>query len=368
MGDWSELPKELLHLIAQRLESPLYLLRFRSVCSSWRASSSPSPINNNHFPIPTHHSISHTNTTFSLSHSTLLLITPPNNPPWLIKTSHHTLYHPLSRSPLKPHPFLLDLYHLPALDLAHEFLLADTSPPDSLYMEKLVFLPLPLHHHPERRRFVFLTIHVSGKLAFFTSGDSSWTIIPDMPTPFDDVCAFKGNLYAVDHTGRTVAVGLDSGLGSVAEPVFGGDKKFLVECEGELLLVDKYLSSHYFPNAGLVLGDGEDDDEVDEFGGERTVWFDVYRLDQEGKRWVTVNGLGESVLFLGDGSAFSASARDLRVGKGNCIVFRDDALDANCIAWGIGVFSLDDGRISPLSDCPRFSKLFWPPPDWVGLH
>ncbi|TKY49601.1 F-box protein SKIP23 [Spatholobus suberectus] len=359
MADWSELPRELLHLISERLESPLYLLRFRSVCSSWRSSTLPSPFNH---PIPL------TNT-ISLTHRTLLLITPPtrHRRPWLVKLARDPrsgsarLFHPLSRSPIKRRRFALDLLLLPVLDLGREFLLADACPnPNSLYLEKLVL-------SCQKDRFALLTIHVSGKLALFRCGDSGWTIVPDMPTPYDDVCVFKGRLYGVDNTGRTVTVGFDAGLDLAAGPVFGGDKKFLVECEGALLLVDKHLSGDYFCTAGLFY-EHLDDGDVCEIGWERAVRFDVFRLDEEGKRWVEVTSLGERVLFLGDDCAFSASAKDLGVARGNCVVFRDEGLGANRVANGMGVFCLDDGRISPLSECPGFNELFWPPPDWVGLH
>jgi len=69
-----------------------------------------------------------------------------------------------------------------------------------------------------------LTIHVSGKLAIFQGGDERWTIILEMPMPFDDVCVFNGRPLSLE---------------LMAEAVFGGGKKFLVESDGELLLVDK---------------------------------------------------------------------------------------------------------------------------------
>ena len=103
-------------------------------------------------------------------------------------------------------------------------------------------------------------------------------------------------------------------------------------------------------------------------GWERTVKFDVFRLDEEGKKWVELTDLGERVLFLGDDCAFSASAKDLNLGRGNCVAFRDDGLGFNRVLNGMGVFRLDDGKISPLSECAGFSELFCPPPDWVGLQ
>lgn len=108
-------------------------------------------------------------------------------------------------------------------------------------MEKVVVLDADMWGGKERCSVLF-TIHISGKIAFFRCGDERWTIVPEMPSPFDDVCVFKGRPVAVDGTGRTVALRPDLSLDLVAEPVFGGDKKFLVESDGELLLVDKYLS------------------------------------------------------------------------------------------------------------------------------
>ncbi|CAN8269652.1 unnamed protein product [Cochlearia groenlandica] len=49
MADWSTLPKDLLDLISKSIESTFDLLRFRSVCSSWRSSADPKP------PLPSHH-------------------------------------------------------------------------------------------------------------------------------------------------------------------------------------------------------------------------------------------------------------------------------------------------------------------------
>ncbi|PQP92968.1 F-box protein SKIP23 [Prunus yedoensis var. nudiflora] len=180
----------------------------------------------------------------------------------------------------------------------------------------------------------------------------------------------NGQFYAVDGTGRTVIVGLHSNLIVVANPVFGGDKKFLVESSGELLVVDMYLSM-------AAETDLDVDDEIIQlqFNGcltERTVRFKVFRLDREGKRLVEMKSLGDRVLFLGDDCTFSASASELSGCKGNCIFFTDNFFYTSGEDEGvfkgrdIGVFDLDDGSIAPLSDYPEYSKLFWPPPDWIA--
>lgn len=51
----------------------------------------------------------------------------------------------------------------------------------NLYMEKFAVL------NSGGGRFVLLTIHVSGKLVVYKSGDEKWRLIDDLPSPYDDV-------------------------------------------------------------------------------------------------------------------------------------------------------------------------------------
>ncbi|XP_057457437.1 F-box protein SKIP23-like [Lotus japonicus] len=369
--DWSQLPAELLRLISERIDTPLHLLRFRSVCSIWR-SSAPPVIPLHHYPFDFSTLPDHDAFTFSLTKRTVVLITPPpphhqTLTPWLVKIGQdlygrNRLWHPLYRNPhfAIHEKRVLDLYNLSALPIGNEFDLRQSPPNGSLYMEKVVAV------QGKHGVSVLLTIHISGKLALFRSGDECWRIIPDMPTPYDDVCVFNGRHFAVDGTGRTVRVRSDFELEVVAEAVFGGDRKFLVESEGELLLVDKHMSS----NCGGDAEEDEENDDDDDGGGgvyrvgwERAAKFDVFKLDEKEKRWVEVTSLGDRVLFLGDYCCFSASASDLCVGRGNCVVFKDDALECE-----IGVFPLDVGRVSPLSNHPDYSRLFLPREECIGLH
>ena len=302
---------------------------------------------------------------------------------WLIKIEESVagtlrLLNPLSRFQIKPlpedFPKVLDLSQFRVFELGQEYvlhylhfgpfrnLLGDAG---NLYMEKVVFKFLD----SESDNFVLFTIHVSGRLATYKSGDKRWTIIPDMPSPYDDVILYKDNFYAVDSTGRTVLVGLSSDVVLVANPVFGGDKKFLVESCGELLMVDMYLSMSP-PGEDLV--DDELFEQFDGCLGERTVRFKVHELDREAKRWNMVKSLRDQVLFLGDDCTFSASASELS-GCKNCIIFNDNFFynggqeDGVFRGRDIGVYDLGNGRIARLADYPEYSKLFWPPPHWITL-
>lgn len=232
------------------------------------------------------------------------------------------------------------------------------------YMEKVAFMFLGT----ETNDFLLLTIHVSGKLAMFKSGDRRWTIIQDMPSLYDDVIMYKGKFYAVDNTGRTVVVDISAKAELFANPIFGGDKKFLVESCGELLLVDMYLS---------LDADGDDSSEdelMEQFDcciSERTVRFRVFRLSKGNLNWIEVKNLGDRVLFLGDDCTFSASVADIYGLKGNCIFFSDNNLrsrggeDEELRGLEVGVYDMESGSIEPLEFYPGYTKLFWPPPEWI---
>ncbi|KAE8655608.1 F-box family protein, putative isoform 2 [Hibiscus syriacus] len=205
-----------------------------------------------------------------------------------------------------------------------------------------------------------------------------WTIIQDMSSPYDEVILYEGNFYAVDNNGRTVLVGLDFETSEAAMPVFGGDKKFLVDSKDELLLVDKYLSieapegscswagldfvEEYFENVAFYMN-------------ERTVRFNVFMLDEVRKQWVDddVKNLNDRVLFLGDDCSFFASVEDLNVCRGNIIIFADNFFyslgdDESSDRCDVGVFGIEYGSIGPLQKFPQFSKLFWPPPRWTSTR
>jgi hypothetical protein len=233
-------------------------------------------------------------------------------------------------------------------------------------MDNLVYIKkvVALHNGNGNNRCSFLlAIHMSGKLAVFRSSDEQWMMMPEKPPkPYTDVCVFNGRSIAVDSTGRTVAVTPDLCLDLVAEAVFGGGEKLLVESDGELLLVDKYLKPTSRYN-WFYAGEGHY-----KYATKTAVArFVVFRLDEKEKKWVELTNLGDMVLILGDDCAFSALASDLCIGNGNCVIFTDDMYrHVKSIELEISVFCLDKQQILPLSDLPC-SNLFWPPPQWTGL-
>ncbi|KAK3412773.1 hypothetical protein EUGRSUZ_I01470 [Eucalyptus grandis] len=355
MADWSQMPEELLRLISRRLGTQFDVLRFRSVCSSWRSSVAPSlkPFPNGRFPMIPDDS---TGVDFLCKRTIYLLGAPRSGDRtvpsgWLLKVAEDVPWgmntlNPLSiceSAPLpEDFPRVLDLMNLRVVELGHEYVLRGThyhgygDNYDIIDTIKVAFLCLDNENY-----FVLFRDVFHGKLAMFKSREKRWSIVQDMPSPYDDMISFKGEFYTVDNAGRTVVVGLDLSVTLIAQPNFDGlQTKCLVESVGELLLV--YM--HW----------------------DETPRFKVYKLDREEKVWNEVKDLGDRVLFLGDECTFSASAADLGACKGNCIFFIDQDGDIAASSLKIVVYDMESGIFGPIEDYAGYSELFWPPPDWIA--
>lgn len=171
-------------------------------------------------------------------------------------------------------------------------------------------------------------------------GDENWKFIPEMSAYLGDIRVFKGRPYVVDKTGRTVTVGTDDSTVQLVAVslVGGGDIKFLVESDGDLLLADVY---------DLRFSDDH-----------KHVKIDVFKLNIKEKKWVKLANIGDRVFFLGVLCSFSASASDLCVSKGNCVMIMDNIF--TFVRCERSFWDLDDGRRLPLSDYPAYSELLLP--------
>ncbi|KAK2440334.1 hypothetical protein QL285_011757 [Trifolium repens] len=367
-ADWSELPKDLLDLISERIDNEIDLIRFRSICSTWR--SSTIPIHRHilpfKFPLPklpfAIDSINNSDTSFCyLSKRSLFLIKPPQQDqtlirrPWLVKiTQNSSGKTRLSQSSLISihktntsafhFPHFLDFNQLSVLNLGCEFIVEENwrYRYDRIYPEKVVVANTCHGSKP----LALSMIRSYPYLILVSCSDGHCSVFPEVSTFIADICLFKQRIYAVDRIGRTVTVipeEEDSSVHLVAEPlVDSGDMKYLVESEGELLLVD-----------------------IDH----DNLRIRVFILDDKGMKWVKLEDLGDRVLFLGDGCSFSASASELCAPKGNCVIFMNNIffLSYMKMEYGMSIFHLDQGHrlLSPLYRYPEYFKLFWPPPEWI---
>ncbi|GAU12656.1 hypothetical protein TSUD_121480 [Trifolium subterraneum] len=361
-ADWSELPKDLLNLILNRLDNEIDLIRFRSICSTWRSSTIPYHDHILPFKVPLLR-YNKSSYCYLFKCSRFLIKPSPQQQqrqqqeqtlvhrPWLIQiakksTGKTKLLNPDLLPPFYFHSTHLDFIKLSVLHLGTHFIVDKKLRYGDIYRfpKKIVAVTpfiLAILFYDDRNLLVLLRC-----------GDERWTEIPDIPSSIGDICVFKGQLYAVEEcSSRIVKVAPeDLSVQLVAKDVFGGDDtKFLVESEGELLLVEVCESCYFY----LVNKDALNT-------------IHVFRLDENEKKWVKLSSLGDRILFLGNECSFSASASDLYVAKGNCVIFMEDAfLNSHPCESGMCVFHLDQGRVSPLSDYPDYLNLFWPPPKWI---
>jgi len=255
-ADWSKLHKDLLSLISERLNNELDLTRFRSVCSTWRSS-----VSNHHrilpFKLPLHKypqpnkiysNIKTSSSSCFLSKHSFFLIKPPpqqeqTHHPWLIRITQNsrgqTKLFPLCTGDSTPpyhFPYVIDFNQFSIIHLGIDFI-AENNEEHLPCPKKIV---AATRHG---RKPLLGTLNYSGHPVLLCCGDEHWTLISDdMSMNFKDICMFKDRFCAVNKFGRTVAIGPeDSSVKLVAERVVdGGNMKFLVESEGELLLVDIY--------------------------------------------------------------------------------------------------------------------------------
>jgi hypothetical protein len=113
----------------------------------------------------------------------------------------------------------------------------------------------------------------------------------------------------------------------VVDPlVGGGNMKFLVESEGDLLLVDAYECRCVNIN--------------------NLVRINLFKLYEKEKKWVKLTSLGDRVLFLGTTCTFSASTSDLCVTKGNCVIFPHILFEVSILLeCQIYFFDLDQAQV-----------------------
>ncbi|GMN28836.1 hypothetical protein TIFTF001_002187 [Ficus carica] len=348
-AEWSDLPKELLETIAGHLQTKTDVCRFRSVCKSWRLSVPPFK-NPFFFPLclPFFEPINRHQAFLSLTQSTLYYLNQPSLSPsssssrgWLVKIREgrddlqNHLINPLS--PLKicpfpdPFPKTLNLSNFRVFEVAKCYGLQ--FPNGSFGCFKVAFSPNP------RPSLMIVTSGLLWHLQL-SGHDNRWVLIDDMISPlsYDDVVLYRGKFFAVDDYGRAVLIDPSSlGLTEIVPRMIAreGQKKRLVKSKGELLLVDRYPDKKW------------------DKSGDIKVEFRVFKLEIEQKRWVEVKSLDDRILFLGHDCSFTLPARCFGGGcKGNCIVFADPVFM---------VFSLNDGKLSPMDQHPEYISIFYPP-------
>ncbi|OMO80004.1 hypothetical protein CCACVL1_13222 [Corchorus capsularis] len=372
MADWSQLPPELLTLITKRLETRLAVLRFRSVCSSWRSSIPPKL-----YPLPKFlPSKTKGRCEFSLSRitrNTIYLVRLPENQTsdhpgccWLVKIRDGThrvgmrLLNPLSDSELKPLPLnfpkVFDLTSFQVIELGHEFVARldvyidhPLEPQSRDYIRKVALI----WSESDNGDFIMLALlrfWPVEDLAFLRSGEKDWTLLENV-NDVQDIISFNAKFYAIQQDGKTIVIDQSLNVNSIEQFGSRNSRKFLVQSDDNLLAIEMIF---------LTNSDSDTDDPVFTCSAcDNVAGFRIFRLNEEEKKWHEIESLGDKVLLLGLRQAISVSASELSWGKGN-LVFYSIGKDR-----AMFVFDLENNSASRLENCPAYFNLFWPPPKWV---
>ncbi|KAK9284783.1 hypothetical protein L1049_023960 [Liquidambar formosana] len=180
--------------------------------------------------------------------------------------------------------------------------------------------------------YVVMAIFDPRRLYFLKSGDEEWIAIDEQNSDYKDLISYKGKFYAVTSNGSAIVIDSFSQVSEIAYSIRdagdGGDSDHrmqLVESLSDLLLVDGH-----------------------------TLWtnFEVYKLDEEERRWVRMRSLGDRVLLVDRNRSFSVSSRDFAGCEGNCFCY----LGYSRCAYA-SVFYLEDCNYQNLDLVPPLQEV-----------
>ncbi|XVF77281.1 hypothetical protein PTKIN_Ptkin14bG0030300 [Pterospermum kingtungense] len=406
---WSELPKELLCRIAKRLDTRLDVLRYRAVCSSWRASV-PVPPKCPALPVEVHFLVNHPTrplASFLLSQTTVYRVEPgfethSRNKTWLIKVeetkkdNNFRVLNPFSQHPIKnlPASFPKELNNLNfrVVETARVFSMQQMRDDgDDCFIEdnSSLIRKIKLASNFDSSS-VIVAIKRGDLCQMRVNNDIQWHLF-DSDVHYRDITNFNGKFFTVDLYGVILGFNENSfSLEEVHSPleqmVWEGERYFLESC-GHLYIVVR----DFYCCAGQVYYDKRIDGFVKETrpGDYVPVQFRVYKRIpsdhlQNRYDWVEVNDLGDRVFFVSTNCSFSFSIRDCDGCHGNCIIYVDEVdkiqrLDGEEIDADdndndglrqlryakVGLFNLANGSSAPIAFFPRHLAMFWPPPTWL---
>ncbi|XP_031287389.1 F-box protein SKIP23-like isoform X1 [Pistacia vera] len=376
--DWTSLPDHLLASIAGHLPTRIDNLRCRAVCKSSRSSipSPPKPLSPHanlkismpSLPVPgcRGHLVLAEFTFYAIKPLPSIFNPHQTTYTWLVKSEElHSgkvrLEDPLSRSRLgnlsnkvlecEKLPQSLYLLNYRVKEVAKSYRLEQVYQGKGIKRRKpVVFGKAVASCHDEKDDgFAVMTI-IKGMVLVWRNVDKKWTRIDMDHAYFHDIIYHNEKFFAVMFHGITVTV--DSKSLTVSQ-VAGPQQlhrfwvwPYLIKSSLDLFMI---MQSWHRRNQQFE--------------------FKVYKFDEEKREWVEVmDGLDDSVFFVGDDDSFSLSAKEFPGCKGNCVYFKeaDPFKVSDCHPGTDGwIFDLKDGTVGGLSAFPGYSNIFRPRPTWV---
>lgn len=353
-------------MIGGRLDNPMDILRFRSVCSPFRSSIPPLRRNTSRVafqvPCPTSEAVfPRPSAAVFLCWSTVYALETPEGAAasgparWLLKLEELELgrvrilsLFSQGRMAFLPREFpkVLDFLQFRMVEICREYTLDYDSRTRGLVhvegIRKVLMHPDCVGSDLDRCSVYFIDEY--GQLAYWRYGDENWSHL-DHPEDFefDDIAVYNGKVCAVDYFGLVWEINESFGLQPFPTSIYGSnsnhhpddDGKYLVVSSGDLYVVDTYYrdganESHPFYTVNTSMD-----------------YFRVFRWDRQRRRWEEVRSLGNSAFFLCKHRSFALPPCELGGCHGNCIYYAEEA-DSIFSMIDVKVFSLADRSIKCL--------------------
>lgn len=313
MADWSQLPYDIVQMIATRLDAVEDFLAFSAVCSSWRSfyvtrKWTPGP------QVPclmlSDNENSNMRSFFSLYRDKEYELELPeacgrrcwgSSDGWLVTIGSDLEIHLLNA-------FTRDQMRLPAGN-TFQFLFNVV---DDWYqiIDKAIVTRKPSQSTASKDDFLIAAIYGPlRQLAFTKPGYASWiTVEESFQYRIMDVACFNDQIFAISATGTLLVVDNNLQLPEIVHIAvppqkWAREQVFLVESFGELLMIYQYV---YVGNSNRT---GE------------PIQFEVFKLDFGTREWTQLMDLGDRAIFLGDNISMSVSATNLINIRRNSIYF-----------------------------------------------
>ncbi|KAL3720610.1 hypothetical protein ACJRO7_005430 [Eucalyptus globulus] len=326
----ADLPTEILSMIGDRLDTRMDVLRFRSVCSSFRSSiPAPGRPEDSRFPLRIQPDL------FLRACTVYALETPDGaggsgRARWLLMLeelelgrmrilslySQRRIAHMLHKFPK-----VLDSRQSRMVEICRQYALdyrGTTRGRLFQGVQKVVMHPDGVGPDSDQCSVYF--IDERGRLGFWKHGDESWSyLVVDgrRRCRYSDVVVYDGKVWVVDSVGQILQLHKSFRLRSFSLPIYdiGGRRRRRrrFQCFSRHLVVsggDLYIVCRYSSDGPCSRGSPE-----------KTSHYEVFRLDQRRARWEEVRSLSDSAFFLCNRRcSFAVSASELDGhGDGNCI-------------------------------------------------
>ncbi|CAK7347025.1 unnamed protein product [Dovyalis caffra] len=392
MGQWQNLPKDLLNIIQELVVSYADKLRFTSVCKSWKSAlpRMPNPFRQLQLPwllLPCNETSQSTFGLFNiLEKKTYYLDLPKAKQMWFKGSSHgwvvglegHDeiyLMNPLTRAriQLPSRSKFPDIAEYCASDRDNEYAMFNYRSGQRFDTN---FSSYKVLNHLTDKFFLssnpilsddYMVVAIYGessRLAYFKHGDDRWNFLPTKVACFSDVTFYKGKILALCNNGLLQIVDIYPHFRTqdIAPPYpevrqppyrkFSCSEPYLVESSGGLLLVERQVKASSDPKRIYSY---------------ETVNFNIFKLD--GSKWCRITDIGDDVLFIGFNTSMSRSSLEFPGLKKNSLYFTDNLFCYHYEeiqgGFDIGVFDLNSNSIEPLPGYNCNSYLVSPPPIWV---